>query len=204
MCMFKTELKIEISTVKTEVIDIKTAMQEFAKLMNQNQAQMNSNLKTAVATITNSISTLTTQVSTFNTRVSHLCESNKEKEKQINEMKNQINDLQQQLLNKTIEIKNITKEHVNPNDVIKTIGKSLNVEINDHDNSNSYILKKSKRVIVEFTSLNKKKELFSKINRHRVDSTLVNDDTNNKFIYINEYLTPHKRQLLRLAKTKGK
>ncbi|XP_065368909.1 putative leucine-rich repeat-containing protein DDB_G0290503 [Calliphora vicina] len=191
------EFKTDVSSMKTDINDIKTTMQELAKTIIENNTQMNTNLQTAITTITNSITTLTSQVS-------ELCESNKEKEKQINEMDKRINDLEQQLLNKNIEIKNVTNKNMHPNDVVKKIANSLNVEINDNDISNSYTIKKSQKVIVEFTSVNKKRELLTKINRHRVDSSLINEDTNNKFIYVNEHLTPYKRRLLWLAKTKAK
>ncbi|XP_023302701.2 uncharacterized protein LOC111684734 [Lucilia cuprina] len=187
----------EIKPLRVDINDIKTTMQEFAKQMCESNAQMNYNLQTAITTITSSITALTNQVS-------ELCESNKEKTKQINEMGKQINDMEQRMLNKTIEIKNITKKNIQPNEVVKTIANSLNVQLEDHEISNSYVLKKSKRVIVEFTSLNKKKELLSKISRHRVDSKLVNDETGDKYIYVNEHLTPYKRRLLWLAKTKAK
>lgn len=191
------ELKINVSSMKSDIKEIKTTMQELAISVNQNNSQINANLQTALSTITNALTTLTSQVS-------ELCESNKVKEKQIKEMDIRINDLEQQLLNKNIEIKNITKQNIQANEVVKTIANSFNVEIHENDISNSYSLNKSQKVIIEFTSLNKKRELLSKIKGHRVDASLVNDDTNIKYIYVNEHLTPHKRRLLWLAKTKAK
>lgn len=192
------ELKFDVSAMKTDIRDIKSTMQELAVTINQNNTQINTNLQTVLSTITTSLTTLTAQVS-------ELCESNKEKDKQIFEMDRRIHDLEQQLLSKTIEIKNITNKNINPSDVVKTIAKSLNIEVNDNDITNSYNIIKSQKVIIEFASQNKKRELLSKLNRHRVDSSLINiEDTNNKYIYINEHLTPHKRQLLWLAKTRAK
>lgn len=183
--------------MKSDVSDLKTTMQELALTISQNNTQMNTNLQTALSTITSALTTLTSQVS-------DLCESNKEKEKQINEMDKRINKLDQQLLNKNIEIKNITNQNMHPTEVVKTIANTLNIQINDSDISNSYSLQKSQKIIIEFTSLNKKREIMSKINRHRVDSNLINEDnSNNKYIYINEHLTPYKRRLLWLAKTKA-
>lgn len=192
------ELKTDISSMKSDVTDLKTTMQELALTITQNNTQMNNNLQTALGTITSALTTLTAQVS-------DLYESNKEKEKQINEMDKRINELEQQLLNKNIEIKNITNSNMHPTEVVKTIANSINVQINDSDISNSYSLQKSQKIIIEFTSLNKKREVMSKINRHRVDSSLINEDnSNNKYIYINEHLTPYKRRLLWLAKTKAR
>lgn len=190
-------VKTDVKELKTDINDIKNTMQELAISINLNNAQINTNLQTALATITSSLTTLTTQVR-------ELCESNREKEKQINEMDKRINDLEQQLLIKSIEIKNVTNENIHPTEVVKTIANSLNVSLNENDISNSYSLKKPQKVIIEFTSLNKRNELLSKINRHRVDSSLINIDESHKFIYINEHLTPHKRRLLWLAKTKAK
>lgn len=206
-------LKADVTSMKTDITDIKTTMQQLAINMNHNNNQINTNIQNALDKITNTLVSLSTQVS-------ELCEKNKEKEKQMQVMDNRINSLEQQLINKNIEIKNITTENISPNEVVKKIAASVNLEINESDISNSYYLKKSEKVVVEFTSLIKKRELLNKIKRHRVDSTIINTDesynnesqqnengNNNmrsKYIYINDQLTPHNRRLLWLAKTKAK
>lgn len=46
---------------------------------------------------------------------------------------------------------------------------------------------------------------MSKIQRHRIDASIVNkDNKENKFIYINDHLTAFNRRLLWSAKTKAK
>ena len=69
---------------------------------------------------------------------------------------------------------------------------------------------KKGKVYVEFTSLNKKRQLKSKITRHRLYAHIINDtenqNTNNKnnYIHIHDAITFHKRRLLWNAKTKAK
>lgn len=168
----------------------------------QNEVKINSKQLTGIQTtlniITNTLSTLTSQVE-------EICINNNEKEKQIQDMERRINDLEQQLLNKSIEIKNVPNDNAHPHDVVKAIANSLNVELNDSHISDSYILKKSQKVIIEFATLNKKREIMGKIKRHRMESKILTCDENDKkYIFVNDYLTQYKRHLLWLAKTKAK
>lgn len=184
-------------TLTADISDLKTTVQNMATEIKQNN-ETNSRVESALNLITNTLSTLTSQVNS-------LIDSNKEKEKQMVDMNKRIDDLEQQVLSKNIEIKNIPNDNIQPNDVVKTIASSLNVEVNDGDISNSYHLKKSQKMIVEFTTLKKKKEFMGKIKRHRVDSNVVTGDTNDRnFMYVNDQLTAHKRKLLWLVKTKAK
>lgn len=193
-----TTLKTDVTSIKTDINEIKTTMQQLATNITQTNNQINSNIQNALSTITNTLTALSAQVS-------DLSESNKEKDKQINEMDKRINNLEQQMINKNIEIKNINDNNISANDVVKTIAASVHVEINDTDISNSYRLNKSNdKVIIEFSSANKKKELMSKISRHRIDSKIINkDDANNNYIYVNDQLTANNRRLLWLAKNKA-
>ncbi|XP_046807404.1 uncharacterized protein LOC111687197 [Lucilia cuprina] len=93
--------------------------------------------------------------------------------------------------------------------MVKTIGASINVEIKEGDISKAYRIKKqSNKIIVEFSTLCKKTEFMSKIDRHRIDANIINnngtDSNGNKFIYINDQLSFNNRRLLWLAKTKAK
>lgn len=181
----------------SEITDLKGTVQQVATDIKQIN-ETNNRVETALNILTNSLATLTSQVSS-------LIESNKEKEKQMVNMNKRINDLEQQIISKNIEIKNIPNDNLHPNTMIKTIAASLNVKVNDCDISNSYHLKKSQKIIVEFATLNKKKELMGKIKRHRVESKVITDDINDKnYIYVNDQLTAHKRRLLWLVKTKAK
>lgn len=180
------QLQANVNNYDSKFNEIKESIHQMSLLINQN-TQVISNFQT---TITNTISTLTSQVN-------ELCDKNKEKEKQIQEMDKRINELEQQLLSRTIEIKNIPDEKLTPYEVIKSIASSVEVEINDVDICNSYQLRKSKKIIAEFTTLNKKKELMGNIKRHRVEAKILTGDENDKnFIYVNDQLTAFKRHLL--------
>lgn len=54
--------------------------------------------------------------------------------------------------------------------------------------------------------MNKKKELMANLKRHRVDENVLSDSIvpTNKYVYVNDELTPTYRRLLWLAKTKAK
>lgn len=197
--------------VKAEIGDLKFNIQELTSSVKQNtqtNTTIQGTLNSIIDTNTNVQTTLNGIMSTLanlTSQLNNLCEINKKNEKQMQDMDKRINNLEQQLLNKNIEIKNVPDEKMLPNDIVKTIASSLEVKIDDTDISNSYHPKKSQKVIVEFTSINKKKEFMGKIKRHRVESSIITGDTNNKsFVYINEQLTANKRHLLWLVKTRAK
>ena len=102
-------------------------------------------------------------------------------------MDSRINKLEQKMIVKNIEIKNVNIE-ISAIDAIKKIVAFVNVTINDADIDNAYRLKRQNdKIIVEFSSLNKKVELMSKIKRHRVEANEINTNGNKdssvKFIY---------------------
>lgn len=75
------------------------------------------------------------------------------------------------------------------------------------DIGSTYRVRKNNKIIVEFSSLTKKRELMSKLRGHRINANILNVDDNNQanqYIYINDELTPHNRRLLWMAKTKAK
>lgn len=97
--------------------------------------------------------------------------------------------------------------NINPEAVISKIATSLGVQISETDIENAFRIKKNNKIIVEFVSVKKKKELLSKLQRHRVDANVLSGDTSNpsnNFIYINDELTSENRKLLWLAKTRVK
>lgn len=152
--------------------------------------------------MTSSISSLTAQIFELN-------DKDKKKETQIKSMDARINKLEQQMLINNIEIKNAQNNEISAVEVIKKIAASKNVELKDDDINKAYRLKrKENKIIVEFSTLNKKLELMSKIERHRVDAEIINTDGENnsniKYIYINDQLSYNNRQLLWIAKTKAK
>ena len=172
--------------------------------LSANLISMNLNIKeeiqSALTTITASLSTLATQVNELN-------DKDKQREKQISTMDTRIIKIDQQIINKNIEIRNIPTNEMSDYDVIKTIAASLNVELNHNDICNAYHLKQQQegkiKVIIELNSLNKKREIMSKIQRHRLDAKIIKKDDDG-FIYVNDELTPYNRRLLWQAKTKAK
>lgn len=87
-------------------------------------------------------------------------------------------------------IKNVANEDMTPNEIITKIASSLDVEMRETDISNVYRPKKrNDKIVVEFTFLGKKRELMSKISRHRLAANIVNNtekqnsSNNSRYIY---------------------
>lgn len=171
-----------------------------ANATNVSNLQMQNDVRNALATITSSISNLSKQVS-------EIVEKDKLREKQINNMDSRINKLEQKIIERNIEIKNVENQQISPLEVVKKIAASRDVAIAEEDILRAYRIKNQKnKIIIEFSSLNKKQELMSKIERHRIDAKNSTESNNSsvKFIYINDQLTYNNRQLLWIAKTKAR
>lgn len=206
------ELKFDVTAIKTSTTNELTSINANINTLNNNIIASNNAIREEMA---NAFLKLTEAISTLTTQVNDLKQESESKEIRIRTLENKVNSMEQQLLNKNIEIKNIKHNNMEPSQVIKTIAASVNVNITDSDISNAYKIKNYEKIIVEFSSLNKKKELMSKINKHRVSGTLFknnidgqqkSDDINNSnnTIYINDQLTAHNRRLLWQAKSKAK
>lgn len=204
-----TELRSDLASMKTSVSndmsEIKTSIQQLCNNIATTNNALREEMSMSFLNLTQAMTNLTTQVN-------DLKEQNKSKDRRIEIMENKINVLEQQLIKKNIEIKNVPNKELSAMEVIKTIAESVNVEIHDNDISNAYTLNKSEKRIIEFCSLNKKKELMMNIRGHRVKgeifntniSSNVNENTTNNNVFINDQLTPNNHKLLWLTKNKSR
>lgn len=193
----------DVNDLKSDIKDIKTNLEQLSAITNNSHTQIRDEITSALSTITTTLSKLVDQVK-------ELVEKDKQKEHQINAIDTRINQIEQQFIVKNIEIKNVTNKEMSPYEIIKTIASSVDVEMSEADISNAYRLKRqSDKIVAEFTSLNKKRELMSKITRHRVDADIINNNrnennNNNNHIYINDQLTFNNKRLLWTTKTKAR
>lgn len=212
-----TELKADFSSFKSTVTgdmkDIKVSIQQLNSSVTATNNEFREEMSRAFTKLAETMSNLASEVN-------ELKEQNKKKDLCIQNMEKRVNMMEQQILSKNLEIKNVPNEEISANDVIKIIAASVNVDVQDSDISNAY--KKKKRddtiTIIEFCSLNKKRELLSKLRGHKVKGEIFNNtsktnsnNSNNNlvnntanYIYINDQLSAHNRQLLWIAKTKAK
>lgn len=191
----------DIAELKSGINELKTVMQQVAQNLSMLNAS-NIDVKDALTKINETLVNLTGQVNDLKKR-------DVEKSHQICELDNRIQRLEQQNVNKNIEINNVAEEHLDAAAVVKTISASVGMNISDADIESAYRIKKNNKIIVEFSSLTKKRELMSKIKGHRIDANVLKGDrsdtsSNNNYIYVNDELTPHNRRLLWMAKTKAK
>lgn len=194
----KTQIEKQLTDMKTQ-IDYLVNTLTISVASNQ---QFKEEMQSTLATITNSIQTLSTQMN-------EIKEKDQKREQQISNMDKRINNIEQQMIAKNIEIKNVENKQLSATEVIKKIAESLNVELKEEDINRAYRLKKKEnKIIIEFSSLNKKLELMTKIERHRIEAKVINGNDDNSFtlqhIYINDQLTYNNRQLLWIAKTKAR
>lgn len=186
--------------LKSDMKEIKSTIQQLASSLTSSHADLNQQITGAMNKINETLAALTTQVN-------NLQEKDKQRAQQIAEMESRINKLEQQTINQNIEIKFVPETETDPKATIKTIAESVGVVVADADVGKAYRIKRNKNIIIEFTSLSKKKEIMEKIKNHRIDSNTLYENTNktnNNYIYINDELTPHNRRLLWMAKIKAR
>lgn len=87
-------------------------------------------------------------------------------------------------------------------EVINMICERAGVEIKESEIERAYKIKRNNKIIVEFTTVTKKREIMDKIKNHRVE--IAQSDGSSNFIFLNDELTPYNRKLLWMAKTKAK
>lgn len=184
-------------------------LNENVKLMMQNMAMMTAQLTAISVQINNQQETLATinnNVCNLSSQVIELQQQNHDKEKRIGSLEVKISKLEQKALEKNIEINNINNTDVCATDVVEKLATKLSVDIAETDVDNAYRTK-SNKIVVELSSLRKKREIMKKIERHRVESSGINtesDSGKHKYIYVNDQLTAQRRRLLWLAKKRAK
>ncbi|XP_059221586.1 putative leucine-rich repeat-containing protein DDB_G0290503 [Stomoxys calcitrans] len=182
---------------------------EAMKTMMLNMSQMTAQLSSISMQLQNQQATLmqiNDNVSSLSSQVSELQKENREKDKRMYEMETKISKLEQKVLEKNIEINNLNNNNINAVETVEKIAAKLNVQMTENDIDNAYLTKGKTKLIVEFSSLRKKREIMDKIERHRIEATDVNNDDGtgkHKYIYINDQLTASKRHLLWMAKNKA-
>lgn len=205
--MSLTSVNNKLWSLQTEVTEgfskVEKTIEQLSTNINTSNIQIKDEIQSALSTITTTLTALVDQVKKLN-------EKDQIRESQISAMDNRINKLEQEMLSKNIEIKNINNQQISAYEVVRAIGMSINVEINERDIDKAYRVKKqNNNIIIEFATLNKKIEFMDKIDRHRIDpkNVKINGENivdSNTYIYINDHLTYNNRRLLWLAKTKAK
>lgn len=172
--MSPTVQKSDTVELKSDMKDLKTTMQQIAQSMaalTTSNNEIREQLTNALAKVNETLSNLTVQVN-------NLEEREKEKTQKISEMDNRIQRLEQQYISRNIEIKNVTDTQLEAAEVVKTISASVGIKLCDVDIGSTYRVRKNNKIIVEFSSLTKKRELMSKLRGHRINANILNvDDT---------------------------
>ncbi|XP_005174816.1 uncharacterized protein LOC101895692 [Musca domestica] len=190
-----TSLENCIKQLTLSITTMSAKLEQNSEKLEQHTAEMKQNMEK-----------LTAQIHDLQTR-------DKEKSKQIEQLNQKIEQLEQKSINKNIEISNISNINVNVDDIIKEIVLKTGVQISNNDIERAYKIPKKKKLIIEFSTLNKKRELMSKIKRHSLQISNGNGESNengemrvneSNTIYLNDELTPHNRRLLWLTKTKAR
>lgn len=200
----KEQQKLQQPQIQTEQIN------ESIQIMMQNMSQMALQLSAISTQIQNQQETLQ-QIHEnqfrLSDQVTELQKQNEQKDKKIREMENKISKLEQKTIEKNIEINNLNNDSMSAATVVKKLAEKLNVQIDEPDIEKVYHTKGKAKVVLELSSLHKKRELMSKIEGHRVDATDINIEAaggKHQYIYVNDQLTAEKRHLLWLAKRKAK
>lgn len=189
----------EFASFKDDMRELKTTMQQLAMSLQKSHKEIKEELSKNLTKINETLEHLTSQVNDLKFK-------DKQREQQIFEMDKRIHQLEQQAINKNIEITNIYDEESDGVDVIKRIASLVETDITENDIVDTHRIKNKNTLIAQFVPL-AKKELMSKIKKRRFVATDLNVNKNNtehKYIYINEELTANNRLLLWISKIKAR
>lgn len=192
-------------------VNQQVAESEVMQMMMKSMSQITTQLAAITTQLQQQQGTLlqiNENITNLNDKVIELQNQNKEKEKRIDDMENKMHTLEQKIIRKNIEINNIQNEDINVNEIVQLVAGKASVNIEESDIDNVYRTKNKKKIVVEFCTMRKKKELMANIKGHRLEAADINKDDgdgkNNKYIYVNDQLTAHKNRLLWLAKKKAR
>lgn len=193
----------EYGELRSDMSEIKTAVREMINNMNAltaSNSYMTEKFDVSINKINETLTKITTQVI-------ELKNKDEERSKQIKEMEIRMKQMEQKLLEKNIEINSATAVTMDAETVVKKIAASVGVNINEEHIEKAYCIKNKNKVIVEFSSSKKKKEIMDKLKSHRLDENVLDDTNNNptnKYIFVNDELTGDNRRVLWMAKVKAK
>ncbi|XP_059217663.1 uncharacterized protein LOC131997085 [Stomoxys calcitrans] len=195
-----TNTRDDIAELKTGMVDLKSSLQLIAASISSLSIDLKSHMDSALVEMNKNVATIAAQVV-------ELQKKDKEKSEQIDELNKRIQRLEQQAIDKNIEINNVEDMDIEAEVLVKRITDSLGVDVSRDHISHTYKIKRKKKIIVEFSTLNKKKELMGKLKSHRVKANVAKGEPENEsggYVYINDELTMHNRRLLWAAKMKAK
>lgn len=156
-------------------------------------------------------------------KIENICLEYNEMRKEINEIKIQNIDLKKKITKleenarweekkknkKMLEIYGIPRKNgENPKDIVIRLGRSAKVAITENDLEESYRVQSKdgngKQVVAKFRQYEKKAEFLKAMKEKRPRLSDINENPENKLIYVNEKLTAENKRILYVIKEEAK
>ncbi|XP_058980216.1 uncharacterized protein LOC131803151 [Musca domestica] len=187
-------------------------LENCIKQLTESITTMSTKLDETREDMNKNVSTLTTQILDLYERdrerseqIQKLNEKDQERCAQIQILNQRIEKLEQKALNKNIEISNVKNMNIEVSELVAKIVEKTGVQICNSDIERTVKIDKKNKIIIEFSSISKKREVMKKINRHRLQVCQgVDEGGIENTIFLNDELTPHNRRLLWMTKTRAK
>ncbi|XP_059221251.1 uncharacterized protein LOC131995940 [Stomoxys calcitrans] len=190
----------DIAELKNGMVDLKSTMQQIVMSLSSLSSDLKNHMDSALAEMNKNVATIAAQVC-------ELQRKDEEKAAKINELTKRVQQLEQKSIENNIEINNVENMEIETEVIVKRIADALGVDMTSEHMSKAYKIKRKNKIIVEFATHHKKKEIMSKLKGHRIHASVVRGEENSEgddYVYINDELTPHIRRILWAAKTKAK
>lgn len=207
-------------------------MPEIEKKETRTEARM-SGIETGIKEIKDSLGNITRKLLKFEEsvkeqtdriiKIEEICIEYAEMKKELDEvkaenraLKNRMNMVEEKIRWKEkIEIKNkaeifgIPKRiNENPKEIVVRLARAAKVEIREEDMQECFRVKArdetQRQIVIEFKSYEKKAELVKAIKTKKLRLKDVQEQPENKFIYVNEMLTREVKQILYMTKQEAK
>lgn len=193
MVSFKEEIKNILKEFKK---DIKSDLKEFEKSLSFNCGKLDDIMKT--------INEIQNSMNLISKKQDILEQENVELKKRIKEMEQTDDDIQQYMRNKNIQIDGIPKvENENLEEIMKTIGNKLSINIKDEDIDAIHRLptrstKNPEPIVVQFLTRKMRDSIImkGKMKENRINTKDLELKCIEKPVYINEHLTQKRKEIL--------
>uniref|UniRef100_A0A8D8YDL7 FP protein C-terminal domain-containing protein n=1 Tax=Cacopsylla melanoneura TaxID=428564 RepID=A0A8D8YDL7_9HEMI len=192
---FKKDMKKEFNESRKQM---KNEMNEFQESLEFNHSKLDE----IIAKMGNMQKTMNKMTE----RQDQLEKENKELKVQLKELKYTVEDLQQYTRNRNVQIDGIpSKQDEDLRMMMKNIGEKIEVKILDSDIDKIHrIPTKSTNnpepIVVQFTTRRVRDEIVKKAKEKKPCTNDLQMQCTNRNIYVNEHLTPQKKQILYEAK----
>ena len=211
------DIQIQLSTILKENIELRNEFEELKCSVNSNRKDLNSltesanfngkeieNLKGSLKKATDANKELKNTISSMNNRLKTMNQDLENQREETERLSEELDNLEQYSRKNSVEIHGIPQDaYTNTEQVVIKLAEALNITVEPEDIEISHKINKGKAIIAKFVNHKAKARLYKE--RTKLKDVRLHDlfpgypSSGNRRIYLNENLTPYRRELVEEA-----